>query len=668
MAERPLNWSVLASAERPFAILILVAGLCHLPALTGGLVWDDVEIVKRRPVVRSVSAAVAAFARYRPWQLHRVGTPRPRPLRDLTLAVDHAVWRGRPGGYHFTSWALHVAVVCLVFAALRALGVAPPFAFTAAVLFAVHPAGAESVAQIKNRGDLAAAAACLASLLCALRVRRALLAMALSFVLFLAALLCAEWPAAAPPAFMLALWLMGHGRRARLFAPHLLLGLAFAYWAGRSGPMSGLHVLAALRNAAGYVGLGAALVEPSPAPFVGAAALAACAAAVALLAVALGAASPRARRTILAGALWAAVVIVPFCFATARVSGRPIATHRLYFACIGIGLVVARAAGAAMPGRRRAASLAILIAVVWAASAMHHHFTWVAPRALWTAYAEQRPAAPTSYMELATVASGEGRLDAAAAALGRAEQLAQRDEGDWRRLGPDILGNLGYVRLQQGRIEEAIEILDEARDVRETSMVLNTLGMALERQGDHVKAAQAFRRALALDPTNAQAYHNLGNAFSQRGELEAAAKHYAAAIYYDPDLRFARLALGRVLYQMGRLDAARRFFEAAAQGETYAEAQRLLGLVAFEQERYGDAARCVQAALDADSNSWRAHMLAGYIAEAMGNRPAAIAAYERVLELNANVADARERIAALRSPKPAKPPSPATPGHGGPRP
>ena len=72
-------------------------------------------------------------------------------------------------------------------------------------------------------------------------------------------------------------------------------------------------------------------------------------------------------------------------------------------------------------------------------------------------------------------------------------------------------------------------------------------GILLRNQGNFDEAEQAFRKTLALAPTNDAAHDNLGYLLERRGKLEEAAAEYKKAIEANPSSREAHFKLGRIL-------------------------------------------------------------------------------------------------------------------------
>ncbi|HVN39799.1 MAG TPA: tetratricopeptide repeat protein [Myxococcota bacterium] len=147
------------------------------------------------------------------------------------------------------------------------------------------------------------------------------------------------------------------------------------------------------------------------------------------------------------------------------------------------------------------------------------------------------------------------------------------------------------------------------------------LGMALLRAGRPQDAEAATLRALAIDPTDAEALNNLGSLRLARGDRAGALSSFEQALHYAPDHFRAHFNLGMVLGESGDVARGLEHLEAAVESAPY-EASVWNGLGAL---------RLLQGDLDA-----------------------ADAALRRALELDPGQADARAnlaRVQALRSAK-----------------
>jgi len=147
------------------------------------------------------------------------------------------------------------------------------------------------------------------------------------------------------------------------------------------------------------------------------------------------------------------------------------------------------------------------------------------------------------------------------------------------------------------------------------SAAWNLLGNAEYALGNWRRAADAYLRAVALEPGVPLLARNAARALELAGDRSEALRLYLEAAHLfdredasdelslvtsrvqalDPANREVRELAARALYREGRRDEARRELEAlAAEGSTNAEVHYLLGLLALEA---GDTRRAVQLAL-----------------------------------------------------------------------
>jgi Flp pilus assembly protein TadD len=165
--------------KRPAALLpvgiFLVTCAAFWPALQGGFNWDDDINLVTNPRYRGFDASQIG------WMFTNTLMGHYMPFTWLTLALDHAIGRMDPWGYHLASLLLHAVNAVLVYwVAQRLLTVARPSsvetaadvrlgAALAALLFALHPQRAESVAWVSDRATLLCAVFYLLAVLAYLR-------------------------------------------------------------------------------------------------------------------------------------------------------------------------------------------------------------------------------------------------------------------------------------------------------------------------------------------------------------------------------------------------------------------------------------------------------------------------------------------------------------------
>ena len=84
----------------------------------------------------------------------------------------------------------------------------------------------------------------------------------------------------------------------------------------------------------------------------------------------------------------------------------------------------------------------------------------------------------------------------------------------------------------------------------------NSLGMALQEQGQLESAVPSYRTALGIEPGFVEAHYNLGNVLWELGQLEEAVASYHNGLSIKPDSALILSNLGATLQELGRLDEA----------------------------------------------------------------------------------------------------------------
>jgi len=173
-----------------FALVVLL----FLPSLRGGFIYDSPGQILYSDYLHRAESLWDALT-LRVFRMDVVD--RLRPVQLVSLCLDARLWGRNPFGYRLTSVLLHALNAALAFRLLwRTLADAAlrrPAAWLGALLFAVHPALVEAVAEVSFREDLLATAGVLGGLLTLARAaqrtggRRAAGAIAAVALLLLAA-------------------------------------------------------------------------------------------------------------------------------------------------------------------------------------------------------------------------------------------------------------------------------------------------------------------------------------------------------------------------------------------------------------------------------------------------------------------------------------------------
>ena len=123
------------------ATILSATAFLYLPSFSLGFISDDFALIGEARRVSWWGLFLQELNAYY------------RPLVQLTLKADHALWGSKPAGYHVTSFALHLINVLLV-ALIGRRVLSRKGWILAAVYFGITPTHASSVLWICGRTDL----------------------------------------------------------------------------------------------------------------------------------------------------------------------------------------------------------------------------------------------------------------------------------------------------------------------------------------------------------------------------------------------------------------------------------------------------------------------------------------------------------------------------------
>jgi len=152
----PPTWHTVAAA----AAIVTVALLAYSNSFDGKLVLDDVDSIVENPTIRSLSP---------PWgPLTTPGgkTTTGRPVTNLSLALNHAAHGTEVRGYHLVNLMIHAAAALLLFGIVRRTLLLPELAarvggattatglgLAVAALWAAHPLNTSCVTYVVQRTE-----------------------------------------------------------------------------------------------------------------------------------------------------------------------------------------------------------------------------------------------------------------------------------------------------------------------------------------------------------------------------------------------------------------------------------------------------------------------------------------------------------------------------------
>ncbi len=647
---------------------------CYWPALSGAMLWDDPAHVTR-PDLQGLRGL------WRIWtDLH--ATQQFYPVLHSAFWLEHRLWGDAVLGYHLANVLLHATACCLLAGLLKRLwapGGAVPAGteWLAALLFAVHPVCAESVAWISEQKNtlslvfyLLAAGAYL-DFSGGRRPRSYLAASGL----FLLALGTKSVTATLPAALLVVLWWRNPGLKARRDVSPLLPWFAVAVAAGALTAWiertqigaEGVDFALSLGERVMLAGrviwfYAAKLVWPAglsffyprwdvPRQAAGWAAYLVAAAAVTAVLWAVRRRLPGllAGWLLFTGSLFPALGffnVYPFVFSY-------VADHFQYLASLGLiataSAAISVAAARAPAGIRRAlwctaaAALAALAALTFSQSRLYAD-----DETLFRATLRRSPESWMAHHILAfNLAMAGGHSDEAVAEY----EAALRLNPDY----PDAHIGLGIeLARRPGRQDEALAHYRRALELKpQAADAHNDLGLLLSGiPGRSQEALAHYREALRLKPGMAEAHLNLANllASTPGGATEAAA-HFEEAVRLAPRSPEAHNAYARALASTpGReADAIAQYMAALALRPEDAEAHAGLGgLLEGVPGRQADAIAHYEASLRSDHSVAWVHLALALQLSSVGGRQAEAEEHAReALALRPDFPEAHNCLAIL---------------------
>lgn len=234
-----------------------------------------------------------------------------------------------------------------------------------------------------------------------------------------------------------------------------------------------------------------------------------------------------------------------------------------------------------------------------------------------------------------------GRPDQAATTYARAAKVNPDDSRAPARLA-DIL----LARGKSSEVESLLAGLSERAGEGGTKQLIQGKLHLSRRQ--FVEAEKAFRAALAVAPSNAEAHFQLGRTLAFQGDLEGARVAFASAANFNPNSPLPQLALAEVYARLENLGQAERAVQQAlAVDPRNIQALILYGDIQLAQrkpdaaaEQFARAATLLPGSPLPQYHLGRAHLAAKRESQA-------IAAFEAALSRQVDFTPALEQIAQI---------------------
>ncbi len=199
---------------------------------------------------------------------------------------------------------------------------------------------------------------------------------------------------------------------------------------------------------------------------------------------------------------------------------------------------------------------------------------------------------------------------------------------------PELLALLGETERQRGNPRRAVELLKQALQANESfAQGRYYLGLALADLGQRVEAVTELERVVQSGPKVADAYLALGTAYVDGARLDDAVRVLQQGVAIDPSRADVRIALARAYRSKGLLIKADEQLTLARPAATAAPASIFsqqpiepgfyleLGLLRVRQRRLAAAAEAFQKVLDLDQNHAQAKQRLAEVRKLQQSRP-----------------------------------------------
>jgi len=174
-------------------------------------------------------------------------------------------------------------------------------------------------------------------------------------------------------------------------------------------------------------------------------------------------------------------------------------------------------------------------------------------------------------------------------------------------------------------------------------------GIKLLDENKVEEAIKAFEESISTNPGDPLSYYYAGVAYHRKGDLKGALASLNRAIQLSPGLPQAILEIGIILEELGRFENAREAYRAVAERKedtplVREAGERLRRLTIrehfqkagrfYQERRYEDALRELQALLSLAPDHVEAHRAAGMTYQRLGRFKEAIESFKKVTEID----------------------------------
>jgi len=213
---------------------------------------------------------------------------------------------------------------------------------------------------------------------------------------------------------------------------------------------------------------------------------------------------------------------------------------------------------------------------------------------------------------------------------GVALSMLQQASSERRMEFVQAVMNRGYALYHRGQFDSA-DVLFETMEAEPTvrPMVQHVRGVIALQRGDDERALDLIEEAIRLNPADGEAHANLGLILLKGRQYPQALAAYASALTLRPNSTAAQLGFARALVALDMIDLAEEILrDVLAATPDCAEAVVDYGALMNDMGRHDEAAALLRDAFARQLDHAELHMVHAVSLFALGDWPAAWAAYE----------------------------------------
>ncbi len=214
--------------------------------------------------------------------------------------------------------------------------------------------------------------------------------------------------------------------------------------------------------------------------------------------------------------------------------------------------------------------------------------------------------------------------------------------------------NLGVMRNLDGNSAGAEAAYRKAMEINPNDAdVLNNLGLVLFRKGDYPEATTMFQRLVGMKPESISAKLNLAACYARQNDYAKAVEYWKEYVRQDPNRIDVRLDLANALWQLDDKQGARfHYTQVLSLDKNNVVALNGMGLFFLSESKLTDAERLFRQAMASKKDFMPPYNNLAITLERANKRPEAIKVLESALKINPGFEEARKNLERMRAARP----------------